>query len=308
MGRAVRHGRRRTEALRYRDVMQRRRPLIAGNWKMYKLPTEAVAWLESFQRSLAPLPHDGCDVLLNVPFTHLTSMAAAVDGDLIALGAQDLSQHGEGAYTGEVSGAMIRASGARFVIVGHSERRAYHHENDAMVNAKLRAALAAGLVPILCVGESEAERDAGTADAVVLRQIGAALSDINASLLTGTTGTADAAKATAGAANGTAGAAARRTASLVVAYEPVWAIGTGKTATADDAQAMCATLRAALTQRFPDFGASIRILYGGSMKPGNASELLAQPDVDGGLIGGASLDQTQLLDIVQAAQAAVNQK
>ncbi len=243
---------------------------------MYKLPSEAVAWLQDLQHALETQPHDRCELLLNVPFTHLSGMVAARRGDTPALGAQDLSSHTEGAYTGEIAGAMLRDVGATYVIVGHSERRAYHHENDAVVATKVQAAAAAGLTPILCVGESESERDAGQADIVVLRQLDAALA--NSSL----TSPDD----------------------LVLAYEPIWAIGTGKTATAEDAQAMAATIRAALVTRFPSFGAGIRVLYGGSMKPANAAELLSKPDIDGGLIGGASLEVESLIAIVAAAQAA----
>ena len=256
--------------------MDARTPLIAGNWKMNKLPSQAGAWLGSFIEALDGMPPAACDVLLNVPYTHLPGMAAVPQRDVVSLGAQDLSAHDEGAYTGEVSGAMLADVGARYVIVGHSERRAYHHEDDALVGRKLEAALRSSLVPILCVGESEAEREAGDAERVVLRQLDAALRDVDAP-------------------DGEPG--------LVLAYEPVWAIGTGKTATADDAQAMCATIRAALERRFPSHGARVRVLYGGSMKPSNAAELLAKPDVDGCLIGGASLDADQLLAIGRAAGA-----
>ncbi|HKI58371.1 MAG TPA: triose-phosphate isomerase [Trueperaceae bacterium] len=251
-----------------------RRPLIAGNWKMHKLPSEATAWLRELLTRLESAPHDHCDLLLNVPFTHLAPMAELARGTAVALGAQDLSAFDEGAYTGEVSAAMLRDAGARYVIVGHSERRAYHGEDDALVNAKLARALHQGLVPILCVGEKEDERLAGDAEAVVLRQLNADLDGLELD-------SPDA---------------------LVVAYEPIWAIGTGRTATADDAQAMGATIRRALIQRFGGEAGRARVLYGGSMKADNAAELLAREDVDGGLIGGASLDAATLLDIVGSAR------
>jgi len=250
------------------------RPLIAGNWKMHKLPSEATAWLRAFLEGFDAAEHDHCDLLLNVPFTHLAPMAALARGTDVALGAQDVSAHEQGAYTGEVSAAMLRDAGARYVVVGHSERRAYHGEDDALINAKLTRALEAGLVPILCVGEREEERVAGRAREVVLAQLegdleGIELADPDA---------------------------------LVIAYEPVWAIGTGRTATADDAQEMGAAIRDAVAKRFGDTGRALRLLYGGSMKPANAAELLAMGDVNGGLIGGASLDADQLLAIVEAAR------
>lgn len=253
--------------------MDRRRPLIAGNWKMHRLPSEAVTWLRSLLGRLEARPMPQCDLALLVPFPHLPGMAALAFGEDVALGAQDVSPHTEGAYTGEVSAAMLRDAGARYVIVGHSERRAYHHEDDALVHAKLQAALGARLVPILCVGERQDERDAGRADEVVLGQLAGALEGI----------------------------ALDDEGALVVAYEPVWAIGTGRTATAADAQQMSATVRAELARRYPRLASGMRILYGGSMKPGNAGELLAQPDVDGGLVGGASLDLNDYLAIAEAA-------
>lgn len=248
-----------------------RRPLIAGNWKMHKTASESASWLADL---LAALPRSsGAEVLLNVPATHLGTMKAVLDDDTVVLGGQDLSPHDQGAYTGEVSGAMLRDVGARYVIVGHSERRAYHQEDDDLVNAKARAARRHDLVPIVCVGETEAQRDAGDAETVVLRQLEKGLSGLELSA----------------------------PGELVVAYEPVWAIGTGRTASAADAQAMSATVRKALERLVPQQAAGIRILYGGSMKPGNAAELLAQPDIDGGLIGGASLDVSDLVAIVRAA-------
>jgi triosephosphate isomerase len=240
---------------------------------MHKTPAEASAWLEKFSARLSEPDAAKAEIVLNVPATHLTGMSAAVGAAPIALGGQDLSAFDEGAYTGEVSGAMLKDAGASYVIVGHSERRAYHHEDDDLVNAKVRAAHRHHLVPILCVGETETQRDAGEAEAVVLHQLERGLQGV---------GLADAG-------------------GLVVAYEPVWAIGTGRTATAADAQQMSATMRGALERLYPDHAQGIRILYGGSMKPDNAEELLNQRDIDGGLVGGASLQVVDLLAIVRSA-------
>jgi len=241
---------------------------------MHKLPSQATAWLRELLSRLSSNPHQHCDLLLNVPFTHLAPMASLARGTDVALGAQDVSAHDEGAYTGEVSAAMLQDAGARYVVIGHSERRAYHGEDDALVNAKLTRALEAGLIPILCVGEREEERLGGRAREVVLAQLEGDLEGIDVT-------DPDA---------------------LVIAYEPVWAIGTGRTATSDDAQEMGAAIREAVVARFGDAGRVLRLLYGGSMKPGNAAELLAMEDVNGGLIGGASLDADQLLAIVEAAR------
>ena len=250
------------------------KPLIAGNWKMHKTPSEGTAWLERFLAALDEQPHEHVELLLCVPFPHVPGMARTAHGSPVAIGAQDVSAHDEGAYTGEVAAAMLRDVGTAYVIVGHSERRQYHREDDALVHAKLSRALEAGLRPILCVGESEEQRAAGDAEEVVLSQLRGALDGIEL----------DAPDA------------------VVVAYEPVWAIGTGQTATADDAQAMGATIRRTLIELAPDIGDRMRILYGGSMKPSNAAELLAKPDVDGGLIGGASLEIDDLLAIVAAGR------
>src|SRR5690554_566218 len=239
-----------------------RRPLVAGNWKMHKLPSEAPAWTREFLAGLAGLEPLACDVALMVPFTHLAGMARVTFGTPVALGSQDVSAHAEGAYTGEVSAAMVADTGAAYAVVGHSERRQYHREDDAVVREKVARALEAGLVPVLCVGETREQRDAGRAREVVLAQLRGG---------------------------------------LVVAYEPVWAIGTGLTATAADAQEMCAGVRAELADLVPG-GEAVRVLYGGSMKPSNAAELLAQPDVDGGLVGGASLSAPDLLAIVAATR------
>lgn len=250
-----------------------RRPLVAGNWKMHKLPSEAPAWTREFLAGLAGLEPLACDVALMVPFTHLAGMARLAFGTPVALGSQDVSAHAEGAYTGEVSAAMVADTGAAYAVVGHSERRQYHREDDAVVREKVARALEAGLVPVLCVGETREQRDAGRAREVVLAQLRGALAGLD-------------------------GVSPER---LVVAYEPVWAIGTGLTATAADAQEMCAGVRAELADLVPG-GEAVRVLYGGSMKPSNAAELLAQPDVDGGLVGGASLSAPDLLAIVAATR------
>lgn len=253
------------------------KPLIAGNWKMNRLPSEATEWLRDLLGKLEKTTGrdpDRSELLLCVPFTHLPGMAEAAFGTPVALGAQDVSQHEEGAYTGEVSAAMLADLGVRYVIVGHSERRQYHGEDDATVAAKARQAINHGLTPIICVGESREERDADRAEEVVLGQLAGSLAGLEP-------------------------ASARQ---IVVAYEPVWAIGTGLTATADDAQEMSATIRAALRDLLPALADDVRILYGGSMKPGNAKELLSQPDVNGGLIGGASLDGDDLLAIERATE------
>lgn len=237
------------------------------------LPSEAVRWLESFVEQLELVPHQHADILLNAPFTHLLPLAELAEGTPVRIGAQDVSPHQAGAYTGEVSGPMLKDVGATFVIVGHSERRAYHAEDDTLVNAKIIAARTESLVPILCVGESEAQREAGEALPVVLGQLEADLQ----------------------------GVSLRSSGELVIAYEPVWAIGTGKTASADDAQEMCAAIRSALKRLFPRLADDMRVLYGGSMNPENAGELLSKPDVNGGLIGGASLKIDSLLAIIEAA-------
>ena len=246
--------------------------LIAGNWKMNKLPSEAVAWLGQLKAELQNVSHEHTEILLCVPATHLKAMVAAQG--VISLGAQDLSAHDAGAYTGEISGAMLKDAGASYVIIGHSERREYHGESDELVNAKTKKALAYGLRPIVCVGESETQRDAGEAKSVVVKQLNAGLQEVSFE-------DAD---------------------DLVIAYEPIWAIGTGKTATANDAQDMCAAIRKNLTELYPDKAASMRILYGGSMKPGNAAELLNKADINGGLIGGASLKVDDLKAIIEAAR------
>jgi triosephosphate isomerase len=212
-------------------------------------------------------------MLLCPPFVYLPAVARWLEGAPIALGAQNLSEHAAGAYTGEVAGGMLKDVGCQYVIVGHSERRTLYGETDAIVAAKFRAAQAAGLVPILCVGETLAEREAGKTDAVVARQMGALIDTVG-------------------------GAAFAR---AVVAYEPVWAIGTGRTATPEQAQEVHALIRKLLATGDATIAPAVRILYGGSVKGSNARELFAQQDIDGGLVGGASLDAADFLRIFAAA-------
>jgi triosephosphate isomerase len=246
-----------------------RRPLVAGNWKMHgtlSMADELVAAVA------ADLPA-GVDVVVLPPFPYLHSLIVAHGGAVLAFGAQDLSEHAQGAYTGEVSGAMLHDIGCRHVLVGHSERRQYHAETDVQVAAKFIAAQAAGLVPILCVGETLAEREAEATEAVISRQLDAVVSRA---------GVASFARA-------------------VVAYEPVWAIGTGRTASPDQAQAVHAFMRGKFAGWDATIASSLRLLYGGSVKPANASELFGRPDVDGGLIGGASLVAADFRAICAAA-------
>ena len=214
----------------------------------------------------------GCDAAVAVPAPYLAQVQALVQGSALALAAQDVSQHASGAFTGEVSAAMLREFGVRYVLVGHSERRQFHSETDADVAAKAQRALASGITPIVCVGETLAEREAGQTEAVVKRQL-AAVIHLNGHCIS----------------------------EVVVAYEPVWAIGTGKTASPEQAQQVHAVLRAQLAAA-SDKAPSIRLLYGGSMNAANAAQLLAQPDIDGGLVGGASLKAADFQAIVAAAQ------
>ena len=251
-----------------------RTPLIAGNWKMHTTPSEATVWVRALLEDLAADPVPGVDLALHVPFTHLAPLAGVLRDGPVALGAQDVSAHAQGAHTGEVSAAMLADVGTRLVVVGHSERRADHAESDALVRAKAAVVMAAGMVPVVCVGELEAERAAGRHEEVVVAQLRGSLADLPVA------GGAD----------------------LVVAYEPVWAIGTGRTASAADAQAMCALTRGVVRDLFGDVADAVRVLYGGSVNPGNAAELLAQGDIDGGLVGGASLKRDGYLAIARAAR------
>lgn len=255
---------------------QTRRPLVAGNWKMHRTHVEAIALVQQLAFALRVEDTAAVDVVVLPPFTAIRSVQTCVDGDHLPIryGGQDLAVDAEGPHTGDVSGPMLAALGCTWVVVGHSERRADHHEDDDVVSAKVVAAYDAGLTPILCVGETLDVRQAGDQEAHCVAQLAAA----------------------------TAGLAADRAASLVVAYEPIWAIGSGETATADDAQEMAAALRTALGARYDrSVAAGVRVLYGGSVKPDNAAELFAGTDVDGGLIGGASLDAEAFVRVVRAA-------
>ncbi|MGY1839640.1 MULTISPECIES: triose-phosphate isomerase [unclassified Modestobacter] len=258
-----------------------RRPLIAGNWKMHLTHLEAIGLVQKLAFSLKEKQLEAAEVVVVPPFTALRSVQTLVAGDKLEIGygAQDLSAHDSGAYTGEVSGAMLAALACRYVLVGHSERRTLHGEDDAVAAAKVQAALRHGLAPILCVGEGLDVRRAGTHVAHCTAQLDAALAGLSAEQVVGAEGPG-----------------------IVIAYEPVWAIGTGEVATPDDAQEVCAALRARLAERFgAETGAAVRILYGGSVKAGNTAGILAGPDVDGALVGGASLDADEFASICRHA-------
>lgn len=243
------------------------RPLIAGNWKMHGSMAEAARLAGAVSAGAGGL---ACELLVCPTFLHVAAAGAALAGGPVALGAQDCHAQAKGAHTGDVAAAMLKDAGCAYVILGHSERRANHAETDAQIRAKAEAVLAAGLTPIVCVGESEAERVAGQAEAVVAGQLAGSLPDGFA------------------AAGG------------VVAYEPVWAIGTGRTPTEADIAAIHAMIRGALVARFGAAGGGLRILYGGSVKPSNAVAILALPNVDGALVGGAALAEADFLAIARA--------
>jgi triosephosphate isomerase len=248
--------------------MTQRHKLIAGNWKM----NGGLAANEALVKAIvAGMPAQGADAAVCVPSAYLAQVQALVAGSRLALGSQDVSQHEQGAYTGEISAGMLRDFAVRYAIVGHSERRQYHGETDEQVAIKAQRALSAGITPIVCVGETLAQREAGQTEQVVKRQL-AAVIHLNGHCIS----------------------------EIVVAYEPVWAIGTGKTATPDQAQAVHAVLRAQL-KAASEHADRISLLYGGSMNAANAADLLSQPDIDGGLIGGASLKAPDFLTIIAAA-------
>lgn len=249
----------------------KRTPIIAGNWKMNLLRGEAVALIEA----LKPLVADAaCEVVACVPFTDIDCVAMAAIGSCIQVGAQNCHWEKSGAFTGEISAGMLAELGVRYVVLGHSERRQYFGETDATVNARLKAALAANLRAIVCVGESLSQREAGETLTVINRQLEGAFDMISEAQLK----------------------------DIVIAYEPVWAIGTGKTATAEQAQEVCAAIREKLGGLYSATTAgAMRIQYGGSMNAKNAAELLSRPDIDGGLIGGASLKALDFSEIVKAA-------
>jgi triosephosphate isomerase len=256
--------------------MASRKPLIAGNWKMNLNHLEAIALTQKVAFSLTPEQFGAVDVAVIPPFVDIRSVQTLVDGDrlLLTYGAQDLSAHDSGAYTGEIAGPMLAKLGCTYVVVGHSERREYHAETDAVVNSKVAAAYRNELTPILCIGETLDIREAGNAISHTTAQLDGGMANIPA----------------------------EQAASIVIAYEPVWAIGTGKVATPADAQEVCGAIRARLGELYSaELAAGVRILYGGSVKAANAAEILAQPDVDGALVGGASLDGEEFAKICVAA-------
>ena len=252
-----------------------RTPLIAGNWKMFKTHLEAMRLVQALNHELAGHDYDAVEVVVCPAFTALRTVQTLIDSDryLIGLGAQNMHAAKEGAYTGEVSADMLKSLAVEYVILGHSERREIFGETDEDVNAKVRAAIAAGVKPIMCCGETAIERENDRTERKVETQVRDGLKNVKQ----------DQAR------------------DLVIAYEPIWAIGTGKTATPDDAQTTISFIRGVLRQMFPeDVADGMRILYGGSMKPGNAKAIVGQPDVDGGLVGGASLDAGDFAAIVKA--------
>lgn len=248
-----------------------RKPLIAGNWKMHGSLSQAKVLIEGIKNDARKYP--GIDVLVLPPFVYLTSVQALLTEAPVLLGAQNLYVGMQGAFTGEISGAMLKDAGCQFVLVGHSERRTIFNETLTIIAAKFKAALEAGLIPILCVGETQSEREAGETENIIRQQIGSVIE--------------------------LAGIDAFERA--VIAYEPVWAIGTGLTATPLQAQEVHAYIRRLIMKNNVDIAKTIRILYGGSMRAENAASLLSQPDIDGGLIGGASLDAESFLKICAAA-------
>jgi triosephosphate isomerase (TIM) len=254
-----------------------RTSLIAGNWKMHKTHLEAMMLVQQLGHELAGHDFERVEVVVCPPFTSLRTIQTLIDSDRYSfgLGAQNMHDAPEGAFTGEVSAPMLKALGVEYVILGHSERRELFSESDESVNAKLKAAFAHDITPIVCVGETDSEREAGTTEAKVERQVVAALRGVKPDLV-------------------------RR---MVIAYEPIWAIGTGKTATPQDAQATIALVRKLIGRSAGDeVAAEVRILYGGSVKSGNAAALMGRPDVDGALVGGASLDGAEFAAIVKAVE------
>ncbi|MFZ5827130.1 MAG: triose-phosphate isomerase [Bacillota bacterium] len=250
-----------------------RTPVIAANWKMHKTLAEARGFVGDFLPQVAGL--NGVEMVLCPPFTALSAVASALSGSPVGVGGQNMSKETQGAFTGEVSGPMLKDAGCAYVILGHSERRTLFGESDTLVGEKTRAAFAHGLVPIVCIGETLAEREGGQTDSVNRRQLLAALE----------------------------GLSPEQVASLVIAYEPVWAIGTGKNCDPADAQATIGAIRGVMAERFgAEAAAAVRIQYGGSVKPGNIADYMAQPDIDGALVGGASLDPASFAAICKAAR------
>jgi triosephosphate isomerase len=252
-------------------------PLIAGNWKMNCNHFEAIALVQKLAFTLTPKDFTQAEVVVLPPFTDLRSVQTLVDGDKLKIGygAQDISRHAKGAYTGEISGSMLAKLGCSYVLCGHSERRQYHHEDDAVVNAKIKAALGVSVTPILCVGEPLEERKAAEHTGYVIKQLRGSLARIPPEAI----------------------------AAMVIAYEPIWAIGTGEVASAGDAQEMCAAIRNHISTTVGgEAGAGVRILYGGSVKSDNIAPIMAGQDVDGVLVGGASLDAGQFAAICRFHQ------
>lgn len=248
-----------------------RKNIVAGNWKMNTTLDEGVELADQIN-NLLRAKKANCEVVICVPFTHLTSVHGVIDADLLGLGAENCSEHEKGAYTGEVSAAMVKSTGATHCILGHSERRQYFGETNEQLLAKTKLALANGLTPIFCVGEVLEERENGTYNDVVAGQVEALFS-----------------------------LSAEDFGKLVIAYEPVWAIGTGKTATAEQAQDMHAHIRNVIAEKYgKEVADNTSILYGGSCKPSNAREIFSKPDVDGGLIGGAALEAASFMGIIEA--------
>ena len=256
------------------DIANGRTPLMAGNWKMNLNHLEAIAHVQKLAFALADKDYEAVEVAVLPPFTDLRSVQTLVDGDKlkIAYGAQDLSAHDSGAYTGEISGPMLAKLKCTYVAIGHSERRQYHGEDEKIVNAKVKAAFRNDLTPILCVGEGLDVRKAGNQVAHTLAQVDGALE----------------------------GVPAEQVERIVIAYEPVWAIGTGEVATPEDAQEVCGAIRRRLAELYSEeLAGKVRIQYGGSVKSGNIAAIMAQPDVDGALIGGAALDADEFVKIVR---------
>jgi triosephosphate isomerase len=254
-----------------------RRPIMAGNWKMNLNHYEAILLVQKLAASLTEKQLTDVEAVVLPPFTDLRSVQTAIEGDklLLGYGAQDLSPHKSGAYTGDIAGSMLAKLGCRYVVVGHSERRQYHHEDDALVNAKVKAALANNLTPIMCMGEGLEIREAGEHVRHCRSQLDGGLDGLKAEQVN----------------------------TMVFAYEPVWAIGTGKTATPEDAQEVCGAIRARLTEKYgAETADAVRIQYGGSVKAANIAAIMAQPDVDGALIGGASLVAEEFASICRFSE------
>ncbi|MFF3462938.1 triose-phosphate isomerase [Streptomyces sp. NPDC002619] len=254
--------------------MSTRTPIMAGNWKMNLNHLEAIAHVQKLAFALADKDYDAVEVAVLPPFTDLRSVQTLVDGDKLKIkyGAQDVSAHDSGAYTGEISGPMLAKLKCTYVVIGHSERRQYHNETDELINAKVKAAFKHGVTPILCVGEELDIREAGDHVPHTLAQLEGALKELQAAQVE----------------------------TIVVAYEPVWAIGTGKVCGAADAQEVCSAVRAKIAELYSqDVADKVRIQYGGSVKAGNVAEIMAEADIDGALVGGASLDTDEFVKIVR---------